>query len=212
MNVLAFGTALLVLSAPAAADIFGWRDADGVLHYTNLQSQVPAEQRHAVRVVVDERGRQTEGKTETGCELPAEVAQPVLASEPRRQAQAVYDPSALAAAYIAGVEHGLAAAGAASGEHAASVSVRGPLAVANAHSGPPYYEYLPDGFPLLTTPFDRGRSRFLTIRQLLDDELQILRERPFVYPPLLVRPRYATPSALVVVPRRPVRQLRVVTR
>jgi len=213
MNAVAFGIVLAVLSSAAAADIFEWRDTDGVAHYTNLQAEVPKEHEQAVQVVVDERGRQSQGKTEAGCE-PAAAAQPAAIPETRRQAQVVYDQSAVVTAYIAGVERGLAAAqqGAAAGGPDGGVLIQGPLAVANARSAPPYYEYPPYGFPLLTTPFDRGRSRYLTVRQLIDDELQFERGWPFIFQPRLVRPGFATPIGPVVLPERLLRQTRVVVR
>jgi hypothetical protein len=219
MNAVAFGIAVVLLSSAAAADIFEWRDTDGVAHYTNLQADVPQEQPPSLHVVVDERAREVQGKTEPGCEPAAAVAQPAPLPEMRRQAQAVYDQSAVVTAYIAGVERGLAAAreDAAAKDPDGGIFIHGPLAVANARSTPPYYGYpyygyAPYAFPLLTTPFDRGRSRFLTIRQLLDDELQFERDWPFIYPPVLVRPGLATPVVSVTLPQRLVGQMRVVTR
>lgn len=214
MNAVAFGIAVVVLSSAAAADIFEWRDADGVTHYTNLQAEVPKEHEQAVQVVVDERGRESQGKTEPGCEPAAAVTQPAAIPETRRQAQVVYDQSAVVTAYIAGVERGLAAAqqGAAAGGQDGGVFLHGPLAVANATSAPPYYAYPPYELPLLTTPFDRGRSRYLTVRQLIDDELQFERGWPFIFQPRLVRPGFATPIGSVVLPERLLRQTRVVVR
>jgi hypothetical protein len=42
--------------------------------------------------------------------------------------------------------------------------------------GYPYAEY-----PLVTTSFDRGRSRHLTLRMLLQDQFQLDRDGPFFH-------------------------------
>jgi len=214
MNAVAFGIVLLVLSSAAAADIYEWRDTDGVTHYTNLQAEIPKEHEQSVQVVVDEHVRQLQGKAEPGCEPAAAAAQPAPLPETRRQAQVVYDQSAVVTAYIAGVERGLAAAreDAAASGHDGGVFLHGPLAVANATSAPPYYEYPPYAFPLLTTPFDRGRSRYLTVRQLLEDQLQLERDWPFISQRLLVRPGFAAPIGSVVLPQRLLGRTRVVVR
>ena len=76
----------------------------------------------------------------------------------------------------------------------------------------PYWAY---GQPLVTTGFDRGRSRHLTLRLLLQDQFAIDREGPYGYverfpPPLGPRlapfmrrglPSYTVPYGGLVVTR-----------
>jgi hypothetical protein len=179
--------ALILLLPPvvAAADILQWKDASGVTHYTNLKAEVPADE-HA-SVVVDEAARRTQSTVDEGTAGPAVPAsQP---PEPPRQAQVIYDRSQVSNAYLEGLERGLevgrsVAAG-------GSVQINAPL-VAGGYSTAPYVEYgRPYSYPLLTTSFDRGRSRHLTLRLLLQDQFALDREGPFVFderlgPPLSV--------------------------
>ena len=87
-------------------------------------------------------------------------------------------------AYLEGLARGLEAArgsGGGGGGAGGAVQINGPLAVASAPAavGPGYWpDYYP---PFLTTSFDRGRSRHLTLRLLLQDQFAIDREGPFVF-------------------------------
>jgi hypothetical protein len=159
---------VMFATGSASADILEWRDASGVSHYTNLKEEVPDEQRGSVQVVVDELVRRPQPLESTASPPP----------EPRHQAQVIYDRSTVSQAYIEGLERGLQWARA-SGGAGGAVQINGPLAVANA--APPSYAYLPPYIPpLLTTSFDRGRSRYLTLRLLLQDQFAIDREGPFI--------------------------------
>ena len=159
---------VMLATGSAAADILEWRDASGVSHYTNLKEEVPNEQRGSVQVVVDELVHRP----------PAVESTPSAPPEPRHQAQVIYDRSAVSEAYIEGLERGLQSARA-SGGTGGTVQINGPLAIANA--APPSYAYLPPYTrPLLTTSFDRGRSRYLTLRLLLQDQFALDREGPFI--------------------------------
>ena len=171
-----------MLALPAAAEIYEWRDSDGNRHFTNSMIQVPAEQQGAVRVIVaepplaEERSRALE-KAAPPCTSPA--AQPP-------QAETVYDYSGYREAYAAGLEDALVVL--ATERHAGrsgTVQINGPLAVNNTNAGGyggfggfgafPWY------YPFVTTGFDRGRSRFLTMRLLLQDQFQLDRNGPFAF-------------------------------
>jgi hypothetical protein len=62
----------------------------------------------------------------------------------------------------------------------------------------PYPYFYPE-YPLVTTSFDRGRSRHLTLRMLLQDQFQLDRDGPYVYQRSLPPPR--GPNLRVVLPR-----------
>jgi hypothetical protein len=178
MKALAVVTVLVLACGSAAADILQWQDTDGVKHYTNLAQEVPAEYRHTARVVVDETVRGPRA-------LPAAEPAPVVSeSGPPRMAQVVYDRSPVEQAYIDGLTHGLALRQASGDRRDAGVRIRGPLAVANATATAPTVRrgYLPwyhYPYPLVTTSFDRGRSRHLTLRMLMQDQLAL--ERDWLY-------------------------------
>ncbi len=164
----------------AVADILEWRDANGVLHYTNVKAEVPKAQRDSAQVFVDEEARQPRP-------APPETAaaeQPAGDNDvppPPRQAQVIFDPSVTASrAFLAGLERGLQLGGALN--TGGSVHLSGPLAVASADGAAPYYDYLPPlSYPLVTTSFDRGRSRHKTLRMLLEDQFALDQEGPYVY-------------------------------
>jgi len=180
MKALALSVAILLSAAAARADIIEWSDADGVRHYTNMKGEVPAEHQAAAQVVVDEALR----ATPAGNNAPA----PVTAPDPAREAQVVYDRDALAEAYVEGVQRGLAAGSPSTSAQGGGVQINGPLAVART-STPTYPGYLaPAYYPLVTTSFDRGRSRYLTLRMLLEDQFTIDREGPYAFDQSLVRP------------------------
>jgi len=155
---------LVLLAGAARADIFEWRDADGTRHFTNNKEGVPGTERARVMI--------TEQPASPGVAAPA----PRPAEEPR-EAPVVYDYSRVRDAYVDGLQQGLALARAGGG-----VQINGPLAVAGARGGSvvvPGYE--PFYYPFVTTSFDRGRSRHLTLRMLLQDQFQLDRDGPFLY-------------------------------
>lgn len=201
----------MLLAGAASADILEWRDSNGVSHYTNLKDEIPNEQRDAAQVVVNERARHPQG-----AERAADVAPAV--PEPRHQAQVIYDRSAVTQAYTEGLERGLEAARASAGSGGA-VQINGPLAVANA-AAPPSYAYLPPYVrPLVSTSFDRGRSRHLTLRLLLQDQFAVDREGPFAFDERLGMPPGGVPLSVRLnpflprgLPHRFPREARVITR
>ncbi len=177
MKIVACCVIFVCWAAVASADILEWRDTNGVRHYTNLKSEVPKEQQQAVRVVVDERARQPSAEGAA----PATVGPPASESaEQARQAQVVFDRSETARAYLAGLERGLELGQTVSS--GGSVGISGPLAVSSATGMPAYSGYLaPFSYPLVTTSFDRGRSRHMTLRMLLEDQFALDQEGPYVY-------------------------------
>lgn len=169
----------------AGADIIEWQDADGVRHYTNLKGEIPKDQQASTRVVVDELARQPAVTNDA----PSETRPVPRSIEPRREAQVIYDRSQLSAAYLRGLERGLETAGMVAGGGGGGVQINGPLAIANAAPPTPYYDqYYPGYYPLVTTSFDRGRSRHLTLRLLLQDQFAIDRAAPFVFEERLLPP------------------------
>ena len=172
-------TILCLVSAAASADILEWQDATGVRHYTNLKGEVPKENQESVQVVVDELARRVtapEAAAAPACTGQCASSPP---TEPRREAEVIYDRSPVSAAYLAGVQQGLEAARTTSS--GGSVQINGPLAVANAFSRPPYEYAAPYYHPFVTTSFDRGRSRHLTLRMLLQDQLMLGRDGPLEF-------------------------------
>ena len=175
MKASVFALILLVSPVVAAADILQWKDASGVTHYTNLKAEVPTDE-HA-SVVVDEAERRTQSAVDDGPSGP--VAPAANAPEPPRQAQVVYDRSRMSNAYLEGLERGLEVGR--SVAEGGSVQINAPL-VAGGSSTVPYLGYgVPYAHPFLTTSFDRGRSRHLTLRLLLQDQFAIDREGPYVF-------------------------------
>lgn len=201
MKATAIALMFMLIATAAAADILEWKDAQGVSHYTNLQGEVPKEQRESVQVVVDEVARRP--ANEAAADSPAPAAQPGAAAAEPRLAQVVYDRTGVADAYLQGLERGLAlAAGPSAG--GGGVQINGPLAVANARAGhggyglPDYYTY-----PLVSTGFDRGRSRYLTLRMLLQDQFELDREGPYVFDERLVPPFGHVPLGVALDPLLP---------
>ncbi len=168
---------VFALCGAAAADIIEWRDTDGVRHYTNLKGEVPPEQQGTARVVVDELMRRPEN-------APAAAAPPAPAApEQRREAQVVYDRSRVADAYLQGLQRGLDTARLIAAGEGGSVQINGPLAVARATTSAPFGYFVPDYYPFVTTSFDRGRSRHLTLRLLLQEQFAIDRAEERLLPP-----------------------------
>jgi len=202
---------VLSIAGMAQADILEWRDEDGVRHFTNLKAEVPDGSRDSARVVVDEAARRPEGPAATA---PA----PEPAPEPRRQAEVVYDWSRVTDAYLQGLRHGVEAGRATVSAQGGDVTIAGPLATAAA--APPCYGYpARDYYPLVTTSFDRGRSRHLTLRLLLQDQFALDRAAPFVFAERLVPPFGYRPVSVDLNPFLPrglphgfPRKARVVTR
>jgi hypothetical protein len=96
-------------------------------------------------------------------------------------AQVVFDRSPTAEAYVQGLNRGLALARTSRGTADAGIHIRGPLAVAHATATAPTlqrhsFPWSGYPYPLVTTSFDRGRSRHLTLRMLMQDKLSVERE------------------------------------
>ena len=176
---------LLALPSLARADILMWRDAQGVKHYTNRRALVPDQETAAV--VLEELPQ-----VQTASAAAAAPAAPPAPTEPGRIAQVVYDPSALAAAYAEGLQRGLASVQQTQYAAPVSVNINGPL-VGGGYGGyvDPFWPYDPS---LITTSFDGGRSRHLTLRMLMQDQFAYDREGPYLivdrFPP--VGPNLAT--------------------
>lgn len=192
---MVLGLVMLFLPLAAAADILAWEDADGVRHYTNLKGDVPKQHQESAQVVVDELARRT--GTGAAAEQPTAgpAAQPPAAQPPARpaaqprQAEVIYDHRQVSGAYLDGLLRGLEIVGGTRGGGGGGVVINGPLAVAtatNPASSAPYP--FPYYYPLVATGFDRGRSRYLTLRMLLEDQFQIDREGPFVFVERLIPP------------------------
>jgi len=180
--VIAMG--LAVLPRTGIADIYQWVDADGVRHYTNLLGAVPSAKRDSMQVVVDEQARR----------LPAEsgvaaTSDPALEPAPAPEPAAMANRVAVCEAYVAGLVRGFEVAEAVGTAPAETVEINAPLAVARV-TNPPLPPWVVDGpyEPLVTTAFDRGRSRHLTLRMLLQEQFAIDRGAPFVYPERFLPP------------------------
>lgn len=192
-------TLLWWVAATAHADIYEWRDANGNRHFTNSLVNVPAAQQPDARVVVTASVQNESSSAPAGPPAEASRAEAPVA---RTEAQVVYDYSQQRDPYTQGLEDGLALARSASPSNDGDVYINGPLAVANADPyvavTSPYPYYYPQ-YPLVTTSFDRGRSRHQTLRMLLQDQFQLDRDGPYVYQRALPPP--AGPSFRVVLPR-----------
>ncbi len=164
--------ALAFATAAVDAQIYEWRDSSGSRHFTNNRDGLPVDQRESARVVVAEL-----------TSAPGEQVSPAVEAapeQPPRQAEVVYDYSNWNAGYAAGVRDGMALTSC--GSRCGGVIINGPLAVARAHTAdaPRVHSY-PYHYPLVTTSFDRGRSRHLTLRMLLQEQFQLDRDGPFVF-------------------------------
>jgi len=192
MRLALAGIGLLMCCVAASADIIEWQDAHGVRHYTNLQAEIPKEQQPSARVVVDELARRPPATNATEA-VATEAPRP---PEKRREAQVVYDRSQPSREYLEGLERGLVAGRVLNHVDGGHVQITGPLAVATATTPAPYDAYsgypLIDYYPFVTTSFDRGRSRHLTLRMLLQDQFAVDRAAPFVFVERL-GPRFGRP-------------------
>lgn len=139
----------------ACGEIYLWQDPAGVRHFTNVREEIPAEYRERVQVVV------------SSVWLPKEefrVEDKACEQEPSRQAQVVVVPERKrAAARVATLPtRPIIVQG-------GNVTIEGPLATAFAPSTVNWTGWL--ATPLVTTAFDRGRSRHLTLRQLAEEQI-----------------------------------------
>lgn len=179
---------LFVLPSAARADIYMWRDPQGVKHYTNAKDLVPADA--GASVMLEEPAHPATRETAEPVPPPARDVRPA------RDTETAYDQGAVEAAYAAGWQQGIAAAQqmriAVPPPQAQPVSIQfnAPLAIAagggNGGYAPSWFDY---NYPaLVTTSFDNGRSRHLTLRMLLQDQFAIDREAPYFivdrFPPL----------------------------
>ncbi len=155
---------LCVARGSALADIFEWRDAQGVRHFTNIAEDIPAEFRSDTKIVARERGEVVAASAPRQGHADG-------ATSPPQQAQVVYDQRRLASVYQAGVDRGLREAQRASARAAKPVQVVAPLAIASVPARPAYFPYLPPPCerPFLANGFDQGRLRYQTWRLHLDD-------------------------------------------
>jgi hypothetical protein len=164
----------LFLAGALQAEIYEWRDGAGSRHFTNTIDQVPAEQRNNLKVIVRELTR-SEAK-----EAPLAAAAPEPEVEHPREALLIYDRAGMASDYSAGLRDGLALAG--DGGQPVSLTINGPLAIANSEALATEATYPLDWYyPFVTTSFDRGRSRHRTLRMLLQDQFQLDRDGPYLY-------------------------------
>ena len=214
MKAMTLGILVLLWAVAASGDILEWEDAEGVRHYTNLKAEVPKQHQDSTQVIVDEVARRPDTSGAATDAAPAAEVPPPAAEQPRR-AEVIYDPAPSQGAYVEGLIRGLEMSAGGHESGGGNVQVNGPLAVASATNPTSYANYpYPYYYPLVTTGFDRGRSRYLTLRMLLDDQFQIDREGPYFYiprspPPLSVNLTPILPRGLpYTVPR----QARVITR
>lgn len=164
----------LLFAGTVRAEIYEWRDAAGSRHFTNTIDRVPAEQRNSVTVIVRELIRPQAKEAALG------AAPPEPEAEHPREALLIYDRAGATSDYSAGLRDGLALA--AGGGQPVSLTISGPLAVANSEALAPQATYPVDWYyPFVTTSFDRGRSRHRTLRMLLQDQFQLDREGPYLY-------------------------------
>jgi uncharacterized protein DUF4124 len=133
--------ALIVAALPAVApaDIFRWTDDAGVTHYTNLKSEVPADQA-AVQVVVDEAARRPPAANDAPVpDPPAPVAPPPAQPSQAERAEAFYDRSQELSAYLEGLQRGLTVGGGVA--VGGGVEINAPLVVGGSSPGPYSYSY-----------------------------------------------------------------------
>jgi hypothetical protein len=208
---------LLLVATAARADIVEWKDSEGVRHYTNVEAEVPPAYRQTVQVVVNEQARRVLAAEST----EAPVREPTAAKPAKRlqSAEVANDWPPGAEAYLAGLERGLQLGRAM--RPGGDVNINGPLAVASAGgAGAAVGYFLPSpSYPLVTTSFDRGRSRHRTLRMLLQDQFAIDQEGPFGFDDQLGAPRTQPPLGVSLspflprgLPHRFARNVRVITR
>jgi hypothetical protein len=202
MKAMLVGILLGGFASLAGADIVAWVDASGTRHFTNVREEIPDEYRSSAALVVNEQAR-LKAVPEPA---PATSRRPRVISD--WNGDEPIDGGAGGAAYAdcrrrACERDAFTGAGGGGGGGGATLQINGPLAIATAPEAAyggtalPYapwlYGYLaPQWYPFVTTSFDRGRSRHLTLRMLLQDQFQLDREAPYVYverlPPFGVAP------------------------
>lgn len=170
---------LLLAASAARSEILEWTDAAGARHFTNRRDLVPADRRGDLRVIV----AAGEPAVENASVTSAPTAPP--AAPPPAAPLVVGDRPGWRDAYEAGFSDGRAAGTDEDrGGPGPQVNIVGPLAVASVEGDRPANVF--NGawspyYPFVTTSFDRGRSRHLTLRMLLQDQFQLDRDGPFVY-------------------------------
>ena len=167
----------------ASAQVYEWRDANGSRHFTNALADIPDAQRDGARVVVradaaiDVDSPEEVADEETPRERRRRERRERYAREPVRSAQVVYDnsfrfrrPSPPPPA------------------PEVHINIDGPLAVSQVIVPPsppavviaePLYDFYYG--PMVSTSFDRGRSRHRTVRMRLQDQFQYDRNGPSIY-------------------------------
>lgn len=208
MKVFVFSLLLSLTPSLLAAEIVSWTDNAGVRHYTNVPGEIPVLYRDTVETVVKDMPRTTAEE-----DAPATVERSRPARERPRMAQVVYQRPPVSEEYVRGFLEGVAYSR--GGGRGGDVNIEGPLAIADAHVAPPPPTYYSDPYPLVTSAFDRGRSRHLTLRMLLQDQFQLDRGSPYVYPARFLPPRLGVdlnPYHPRGLPRRFPRQTRVIRR
>jgi hypothetical protein len=213
MKAFLAGVLFFVLPATASGEIVAWVDDQGVSHYTNVLEEIPKPYRDSVRTVV----REYPGEPEEVAVAPEQPTRRELERpERRRLAQVVYDRPEISDEYVRGFAEGMAYAQ--GGNTGANIHIQGPLAVARADATAPYLAadpYYLDPYPFVTTAFDRGRSRHQTLRMLLQDQFQLDRSSPYIYPAQFLPPRLGVdlnPFHPRGLPRRFPRETRVIRR
>jgi hypothetical protein len=182
------GVIVLLSPIAAAADIFEWRDASGARHFTNHHETVPAAHRGSAELLIADVPR---------LDLPAGAARASL--PPTTMPQPTTEPderylAGLRAGLRLGAENGGGGGGGVAAEGGAvvagAVEINAPLAVTTVHVSDPVPDGLwfpadyaggPGYLPLVTTSFDRGRSRHQTLRMLLQEQFQRDRDGPYAY-------------------------------
>lgn len=210
MKLALFVLLSMLLPAIGSAEIVAWVDGQGVRHYTNVPEDIPKAYRDSVQTVVKEMAPRAEVASAEARPSRRERERPAR----QRLAQVVYDRPELSEEYLRGFVEGVAHGRGGGGD--TEINIRGPLAVARAEaSAPSYVVRAPyyDDYPLVTTAFDRGRSRHQTLRMLLQDQFQLDRGSPYVYPARFLAPRRGVdlnPFQTRGLPRRFPRETRVI--
>lgn len=148
-----------LLARGATADIYSWRDARGVRHFTNVTDEIPLAYRDTARVVARERGDHHPPAA------PEDLVRPSNDAEPRPMAQVVYDPRHLARVYEEGIAAGLRHAARSTAETPPS-PVIAPVTLTQIPIVAPYGPILTPGcaLPGWGGGFDRGLTRHRTWR------------------------------------------------
>lgn len=171
----------MLVAQAASADILSWRDAGGVRHLTNRIETIPPQYCADAEVFVTIAPEPAAPAPVAESAPPAPAPAPITVTD----LDEAYRAGMLAGAQLGGGGGGGGGGGAATG---GAVDLTGPLAVTNVHVdsyadgvGWPEPYLWPYEYPLVTTGFDRGRSRHQTVRMLLQEQFQIDRNGPFAY-------------------------------